>query len=230
MWGHYLSQAASRLILHWNSGRVERAALAHALRWDGRSELARQVDSAFEYYSAWLSEVTELYRWHSPGSHAQEGQPGVEAFEYLRNTVAGQLEELRSRVQFLHARAADIRISGKLEEVANALMQLERERVADAVLAAVETQMRVEDRKAEEFARDLAKIEEQHPEVSRASGAELDALGQAIDRKAELRGAQIRTWMANRGVQFLGTAVEQVGFGIAGNAAYAWLSRVFGLG
>lgn len=230
MWGQYLSRAAASLLVHWNSGRVERAALAHALRWDGRSELARQVDTAFEYYTAWLNEVTELYRWHRPASESSEQRPAVEAFEYMRASLAGLLEELRSRVQFLNARAADIRISGKLEEVANALMQLERDRLAEAVLVAVEAQMREPNRPVKAFEKDLDAIAAKHPEVTQASSGELEALAQAVARKAEDRGVPVREWMLGRGLSILGTAAAQVGFGVAGNATYAWLLRAFGLG
>jgi hypothetical protein len=181
------------------------------------------VDCAFEYYSAWLDEVTQIYRWHRPKSAGEEERPAVEAFEYMRGTLAGLLEELRSRVQFLNARAADVRISGKLEEVADALIQLERERLADAVLAAVDAQMMRADRSAEQFAKDLESIESKHPEVSHASEAELKALGLAVTRRAGGRGSAVRDWILNRSVSLLGTAATQVGFGVAGNAAYAWL-------
>lgn len=228
MWGQYLAQAAASLVVHWKSRRLERAALAYALRWDGQSELARQVDRAFDYYAAWLSEVTETYRALGSRAPSEEERANAEGLELLRATFAGHLAELRSRVQFLQARAADIRISGKLEEVADALLQLERDRLADVVWKVLDAQMKQPDRPSSSFASDLAGIESAYPEVARASGTELKELGLAVTRRAGERGPSVREWIMAKAMPMLGAAAGQVGIGVVGNAAYAWLVRMLG--
>ncbi len=225
-WGQRLAVAASALLNHWTSGRLERAALRYALVWDGTSELARQVDRAFEYYLAWLEEVSEIFN-NQATSGTTSAAAATQGFGLLRETLEGLLEELRSRVQYLQTRAADIRISGKLQEVAGALLDLELDRVADGIVAAIRAQASTAAAQAQEdLAAQLAHIESSHPEVQRASERDLQRLGERVEQRARSANFDLAGWLRGGGLQTVRQFAGSVAAGVAGNAAYAWLVHV----
>jgi hypothetical protein len=215
-WGKILSQRLVVLLQHWGSARVERAALAHALRWDGHSELAGQTDTAFEYCLAWMDEVTESYREFAGAGVAPPSETGpLQVMELIRNHVVQLLTELRQRAYYLQARAADIRISGHLQDVAGALLSLEAEKVATAVLAAIQKHGPAGEGSA--LAGELDRIAAAHPELRHAPSKELEHVGQVVVERSG--GRTVLEWGRSAG--------SQVWLGVAGNAAYALLRAMF---
>jgi hypothetical protein len=212
-WGSTFADRLILLLAHWNSRRVEREALAYALRWDGCSKLAAEVDRASEYCLAWLDELRGVYQ---DATGRAELRPKdlmeVQALELIRQNAFQLLDDLRSRAEFLSTRAADIRISGDLQKTAGALLSLEPERLAGKVADALRTQLANPESDA------LAKVVAEHPELEKAAPADLERFGKRVgDRMGGLANA--RDWL----VQNAG----QVAVGVAANTAYALLKAMF---
>jgi hypothetical protein len=208
--GKLFADRITVLLAHWNSRRIEREAFSYALRWDGSSHLASEVDTAFQYCLAWTQEVAELYREVASRSVLlpSEAAP-YQALELVRQNLMQLLMELRSRWQFLSARAADIRMSGDLKAVASALVSLESERLAEKVVAALQRGETAE----------LGRIREQHPELEQADPADVRRLGETVADKARGRGFDVRDWLSRNGAQ--------IALGVGSNAAYGFLKSMF---
>lgn len=213
-WGKTFADRLVLLLLHWNSRRLEREALAYALRWDGSSKLAAEVDVAFEYCLAWMEEVGDIYQGVASRSLITSNELGpFQALELMRHNLSQLLMEARSRAEFLAARAADIRISGDLQKVADALLSLESEQLADKIATALEMEA------SRQGAGDLARLVAEHPELEKAASSELERFGRKVEEKATVRRFKLREWIIKNG--------SQVAAGVAGNAAYALLKSMF---
>jgi hypothetical protein len=214
MWGKTFADRIIALLVHWNSARIEREALAYALRWDGSSKLAVQVDKAFLYCLAWMQEVGDLYRDVASRNMLlpTEAAP-YQALELVRQNLAQLLVELRSRSEFLSARAANIRISGDLHAVAGALLSLESEKLATAIAAALIAEASTPGNA------ELARIANEHPELEKAPAGDLERFGRKVEEKARARGFDVRGWIAKNG--------GQLALGVGSNVLYASLKAMF---
>ena len=163
-----------QISLYWDSERVEQAALSYALNWKGVPELGRQLDRADDYCSAWtLERIETVASWES-GSEPVRAQ-----MSHWQNQMAILLQSLRQRVQFIQSRAADLRLTGKLEELSKMLMEREEKQINEAILkmltevsSEMSAQGENELRLLREIELRLQAIQEKHPEVKLAEATD----------------------------------------------------------
>lgn len=170
-----LRASVSDVLGAWSSEEIEEAAWVFALEgWQTPLELGLDYDRAFTAYLLYLERA-------GVAGVAGSGTSAFLALESLRHL----LEELRNRVQFIHTRAADIRISSQFDK----FLATTFERVlplTDRLLKDV--------KEASEEGRNMVvtKFGEDH-------GPLLRALADAVGRRSGVAGAAIHAaepWVA----------------------------------
>lgn len=168
-----LRASVSAVLGAWSSEEIEEAAWVFALEgWQTPLELGLDYDRAFNAYLLYLE-------------RAGVAGPGTSAFLALES-LRHLLEELRNRVQFIHTRAADIRISNQFDKFLDTTF----ERVVPLTERLLKD---VEDTSSDE-GRNLVvtKFDEDH-------GPLLKALADAVGRRSGAAGAAIHAtepWVA----------------------------------
>jgi hypothetical protein len=160
-------ECISILLGYWTSPRIEREALRYALAWNGRSRLAIQFDRAHLHYLGWVSAATE----HVVNNPVD---PWSKSLEMIRLVFEGLLDDARARVEFIQRWAADMRLSGKFEEVARVLVAQEQEQIVREVAA---TLVRVSDR-VDNVATLIGELKSKRPELEQVPKDALARIGQ----------------------------------------------------
>jgi hypothetical protein len=169
---------------------------------------------------AWSLEVADLYERQAQ-SGTTSAMAGVQSLEHLRQVMAGLLGELQARARFVQTRAADMRVSGRLDEVANALLALRKEAISQELAGIISQVDGPEGQRLERMKLSFEGIQRRFPELERASSRELDRLRSQLEAELAKRPGGAGAWRP--AIAF----AANVAAGLASNLSYGWLKSIF---
>lgn len=107
----------SRFLAYWNMDRVDEEAWALAFEWQRTPPLVADYDYAHLHFLALQNRVVET-------KTAIESIRQNAHFTATLEIIKAHMDELRSRVQFLQTRAANIRLSDQVDRIPKVVTQM----------------------------------------------------------------------------------------------------------